>query len=401
MKQSEKLPLVSLLQFMEGVETGTDRSTFYNAALQQQLSLDALHRQVFDGDRELYCLVQTSSIVNDYNKLLATRNLLFQTGYVNHQGGKRTFVRYGKGSTGPTAFGVTPWECDWITLENYIITDIVWKNIPIPRLLREWVRWRKERLNNSRSKKLLLKFLLVDSRFESWALKYSPNLKRVLSHAWENARTRRIIKESQDFLKDCGPESTFNELNQWVFGFCCATPTVRRSVCESICFIYHCYNQHFNNPQFSQYVAAISDPGELPGLPYDLALGLRNRVHAKFPRSRLLESDQTIEQMPLKQKARLQRSANREQVKLAMNLSRLPLVDILRYGYSMGFNSQVRSALSDRSSHDAKAIPFRMRHVAIVMDTSQPMKGKADRKLYPIAVAMSMSLVMKHLAQKM
>ncbi len=390
----------NLIQFIESGETGTDRSTFYNAAQQQEQSIASLHKEILDQDRELYCLIQSLGSFNDYNKLLITRNLLFQTGYVSNTTKGRTFVRYGKSQDGAKPYGATDWELDWITLENRLIVGRVWEKTPIPRLLREWAVWRKERLNNARSKTLVLNFLLGDSRLESWALKYRPNLRRVLSHAWGDARTRRIRKAALALLN----HGTFNgsqpEMDAWVFRFARNGEENHRSICETLCFIFRDYPECFQNDKFAQYVEAISDPEKLPGLPYDIAVGLRNKLHKNFPMQRILESRATQNQMSQKQQVRLQKTAENAEVDLKMDLSRLPLVDILKYGYERGFDDEVRTALSDRTSKDALTIPFRPRHVAVVIDTSQSMFGKGDRKLHPMVVALSVGLVMKQVAQR-
>ena len=390
----------NLIQFIESGETGTDRSTFYTTADQQQQTIASLHKEIIDQDRELYCLVQSLGSFNDYNKLLIARNLLFQTGYVSDTTTGRIFVRYGKFKDEAKPYGATDWERDWIRLENRLIVERVWQKTPIPRLLREWAVWRKERLNNTRSKNLLLKFLLGDPRLESWALKYRPNLKRVLSHAWGDARTRRIRKSALAFLNHGKYDGSQSEMDAWVFRFTRNDEENRRAICEILCFIFRDYPECFLNPRFTQYIEAISDPRKLLGLPYDIAVGLRNKLHKDFPMQRILGSRGTQNQLSVKLQVKLQKTAERAGVDLKMDLSRLPLVDILKYGYERGFDDEVRTALDKRSAKDALTIAFPHRHVALVIDTSQSMFGKGDRKLHPIAVAMSVGLVMKRVAQR-
>jgi len=388
----------NLVQFIEACETGTDRSTFYNSATQQQDSIEGLHKSVLDHDRELYCLTQALAGFNDYNRLLVARNLLFNTGYAVGKDGKRRYGRYGKSDEFSIRYGSSGVEEDWTELENRIILQMVWNKIPIPRLLREWAAWRKKRLNNARSKRLVLEFLLGHPSLRGWAMRYRPNLRRALSHAWGDARTRRIRNAAARFLDRGSPGTDAKEFESWVFRYVKHGDRARRQVCETICFVFGDLRKSFNDPSFAQYVEAISDPEKMVGLPIDIAIGLRNRVHKSFPKQRLLESRETQRQMSKKQQVRLQRAGDREGVKVQMDLKSQPLVDILKYGYELGFDDQVRQAIESRMETDARRCRFKPGHVAVVVDTSRSMYGKKDRKLHPIAVALSIALLVERLA---
>lgn len=388
----------NLVQFIEACETGTDRSTFYNAATQQQESLEALHKAVLDHDRELYCLSQAMEGFNDYNRLLVVRNLLFNTGYVLRRDGKRRYGRYGKSDEFAARYGASGLEKDWTDLENRIIVQMVWNNIPIPRLLREWAMWRKMRLNNARSKRLVLEFLLRHRSLSGWALKYRPNLRRVLSHAWGDARTRRIRKAAARFLDQGSLGGDTKEFESWVSRYVGSDETARRQACETICFIFRDLRKSFDDRSFAQFVEAISDPEKMVGLPIDIAIGLRNRIHKDFPKKRLLESWETQRKLSKKQQVRLQRAGDREDVRVRMDLKSLSLVEILKYGYERGFDTQVSQAIESRLEADAGKCRFKPGHVAVVVDTSRSMYGKEDRKLHPVAVAMSIALLVERLA---
>ncbi|MEW6349974.1 MAG: hypothetical protein AB1646_12985 [Thermodesulfobacteriota bacterium] len=387
----------NLVQFVGACETGTDRATFYNSATQQTQSLEELHKGVLDFDRELYSLALAFGGFNDYNKLLITRNLLFQTGYVIGRDGKRHHVRAGKSADFAVQYGFAGIEKHWRELEDRIIVQIVWDRVPIPRLLREFASWRKLRLNNARSKRLVLRFILGNQRLAGWAMRYRPGLKRALSHAWGDARARRLKKLAGEFLRD-GGSAVDSDLDRWVFRF--IGQSTRSAVCEAICFIFGELAVPFATPLFAQYVEALSNPEKLLGLPYDIAIGLRNRLHKDVPKSTLIGSRATQEQMSKKQRVKLQRSAAREGVRVAMDLGSQGLVEIIKYGYEMGFSGEVRDAVAARVKSDAARCPLRPRHVAVVIDTSRSMYGKDDRKLHPISVALSIGLLMKETAER-
>jgi hypothetical protein len=390
----------NLMQFVDAGESATARSTFYSTANQQQQSIANLHQEVLNQDRELYSLFQSLETFNDYNKLFIGRNLLFLTGYTSNAETGKSFVRYGKSQGEAKAYGSTQWERCWRGLEDQLIVELVWKNVPIPRLLREWATWRKERLNNSRSKRAILRFLLSDPRLEFWAMRYRPNLRKVLSHVWGDARTRRIRQAALGFLNQGILDDSKREMDPWVFRFGSEDDESRRVLCETICFIFRDYPASFQNKQFAKFVEAISDPEKLPGLPYDGAIGLRNKLHKRFPLRRILESRATQKQMSLKQKVRLQETALTAGVELRMDLTGLSLVDIIKYGYARGFDEEVRNALADRSQQYALAVPVGFDHVAVVIDTSQSMYGRGDRKFHPISVAMALALVIKRVSAR-
>ncbi len=387
-----------LVHFVEACETGTDRSTFYNSATQQTDSIENLHQEMLNLDRELYTLLQALPGINHYNRLIMVRQLLFQTGYLRGREGRRTYLRYGPAKKSAVRFGDDERERDWVVLENRIIREMVWPTIPVPRLLREWAVWRSLRLNNNRSKRLLLEFLLGSTNLTTWALKYRPNLRRVVSHAWGDARTRRLRSEITQWL-NCPEDAAISpELRQWVFRFVPARADTVRQQVEALAFIFDDLRHDFTVPRFAQYVKAIKDPEQLPGLPYDIALGLRNRVHPRFPARRLLDSAKTQQHLSAKQRVRLQRSAERKGATVDMDLSALSLVDIIKYGYEMGFDRKVMDAVRGKVDQEAAKCAFRPASIAVVVDTSQSMRGSGTRKLHPIAVAEAVSLVLKRVA---
>ncbi len=388
----------NLIRFVEACETGTGRSTFYNSATQQTDSIESLHKEALNADRELYCLMEALSGSNDFNKLLIVRNLLFHTGYVIGRQGSRKYVRYGKSEEFAVKYGDDPRERDWIDLENRVVLERVWNTVPVPRLLREWAEWRKLRLNNARSKRLILEYLLGRGNLSSWALRYRPKLRRVLSHVWGDARTRRIRSAIHTILRNETEAANQKELERWMLRYVRRDEEIRRRVCEAVCFIFGDLKVPFTDPLFVQYVQALEDPEKLIGLPYDIAIGLRNRRHKDFPRKRLLESAETQQRMSARQKVRLQRAGQREDVRVDMDLAALPLVDILRFGYEMGFDSDVRRAVKERIRSDAEKCPFRPGRIAVVVDTSRSMFGKEDRKLHPIAAALSVALLLREVS---
>ncbi|MFC1836549.1 hypothetical protein ACFL2Q_17795 [Thermodesulfobacteriota bacterium] len=392
--------MMNLVRFVEACESGTDRSTFYNSSTQQTESLDTIHKAIMDYDRELYCLTEALGGFNDYNRLLVVRNLLFRTGYVVGKDGRRRYMRYGESPDLAIRYGENHGEQDWVDLENSVIVNVVWKSTPITRLLREWALWRKKRLNNARSKRLVLEYLLGNARLSEWALRYRPNLKRVLSHAWGDAQTRRIRKAAMTFFETAQAETNDKDLKRFVFKYVGSGNKIRGQACETICFIFGDLTDSFGNARYAQYMQALSDPEKLVGLPYDIAIGLRNRVHKDFPKKRLLESRETQRQMSRKQQVRMQRAGDREGVRVEMRLESMQLVDILKYGYEMGFNGEVKKAIDDRLEKDAGSCPFRLGHVAVVIDNSMSMFGREDRKLHPIAVAVSIGLLIQKIARK-
>jgi hypothetical protein len=388
-----------LSYFLDAAAVGTDRSTFYNTKIQQQETVADIHRSVLNFDRDLYALLVAFGSLNEYNRLLLTRNLLFNTGYVVGQGGARLYSRYVESKGAAIRYGLTNREKDWIEIENEIILTKVWTNVSVPRLLREIVKWRKEKLNNTRSKRLVLRFLLGHKDFAGWALRYRPNLRRVLSHAWGDARTMKIRKILAEYLTTGTVSSKasfcrFRESFQRYVG----SADLRKN-CEAILFIFGDYIVDFRDPMFAKYLKAINDPEQLPGLPFDIAIGLRNVKFKNFATARIKESKETQTQMSSKQAVRLQRSGQKDNVEIKKDLSALSLVDIIKYGYEMGFGPDVKDAIRKRVGKDAINCMFRPKKVEVIVDTSKSMFGREDRKLHPIAVAMSIALLMGEVAE--
>jgi len=388
-----------LSYFLDTTATGTDRSTFYNTKLQQEQTVADIHKSVLNFDRDLYALMVAFGSLNEYNRLLLTRNLLFNTGYVVGQGGSKLFSRYSESKGSAIRHGLTDREKDWIEVENEIILSKVWNNVSIPRLFKEIAKWRVEKLNNTRSKRLILRFLLGHKNFAEWALRYRPNLRRVLSHAWGDARTIRLRKIIAEYLTT-GKIAVFKDTREFTSCFQKYVDSVNlRKYCEAVLFTFGDYTVQFGDPLFVKYLKAINDPEELPGLPFDIAIGLRNVKFKDFPTARIKGSTATQDQMSKKQAVRLQKSGQRDNVEIKKDLSALSLVDIIKYGYEMSFGPDVKDAIRKRVAKEAARCMFRPKKVEVVVDTSKSMFGKEDRKLHPIAVAMSIALLMGEVAE--
>ena len=388
-----------LIQFLEVAESAVDRSTFYNKSSQQEESVDSLHNAIMSNDRELYILSQGFSGLNYYNRLIICRNVIFNNGYLVLEDGSRRYDRYSK-MDAAHLFGKDMREADWRELENEVILK-VWASVPVPKLVKEWMKWREKHLNNTRSRKLILRFALGAKNFPHWAMVYRKKLLSALSHAWgeslalsimRGSKKRNITPAISKYLR-LGTKSTL--LEEWVERF--IGQNSLRDVCEGLAVIAGDFNVPFTRPEYIQRQEARKDPSKIAGLPLEVALGLSG-MHKDFNKKDIYESKKTQATMSSKQKVRVQRAAQKTGATVEMNLASQNVSSIIRYGYERGFDRDVTSAITSRIKAEAKSVPGNFGRSVVVVDNSASAYGSGDRKYYPIAASIAVAFLIKEVS---
>jgi len=162
--QRELLPL-AFGEFLDNAATATARATFYNTRAEQEAAVETVHHDLFALDRGIYTAALLLPGVTDFSRQIGTVRLLRTT---------------------QTAGLLSPEQ------ENTALRGML-RLLPPQRMLKMFGMLRAERINNARTRRLILFTLLGADNLEFWAVKYRRKLATALIHAW-GRRTASIVR---------------------------------------------------------------------------------------------------------------------------------------------------------------------------------------------------------------
>lgn len=148
--------------FLDIAGTTTGRATFYNTKDEQASAALEIHTKLFSIDRGIYGLTLLLPGVTDYARQMGLSVLLDQP-YKDPS--VLTSEQEGK-------------------LISYLI-----RQLPPQRMLKMFGEFRKKRINNARTRKLILRSILNSNRLEFWSVKYRSKMRNAIEHAWGKRMT--------------------------------------------------------------------------------------------------------------------------------------------------------------------------------------------------------------------
>ncbi len=340
----------ALLGLLDAVATATGRETFYNTKEEQMAAEEALHRDVFDIDRGLYGVVLALPGVNDHATQQGLARLLDQP----HNGAALLDERQ----------------------EGALIRHLAGR-LPPQRLFKLFITLRQRRINNRRTRRLILSSILGSDRLAFWAVKYRHKLREALRHALGTG-----VANGLRTLTD--PIRLERMLGKYL-----GANADRDAAWQCVHFILG-GRREYTLPLLRAFTQAKSDLERGAQLPVEVLGGIRSRYHKGVPHARVLELARQGGSISEGQKLALQRSAARHDVELAFDPTRADLVRLYVYALECVMTPEVRAALDDRARAQARHLPVRYERVGIVVDTSASMQGTAQGKYRPLAVALAL-----------
>ena len=163
-EQRDLLPL-AVGRFLDTAATATARATFYNTRAEQETAVEAVHQDLFALDRGIYTAALLLPGVTDFSRQIGAVRLL------------RTAQSDGL---------LSPEQ------EGSAVRGLL-RLLPPQRMLKMFGMLRAERVNNARTRRLILSTLLGADNLEFWAVKYRRKLATALIHAW-GRRTASIVR---------------------------------------------------------------------------------------------------------------------------------------------------------------------------------------------------------------
>lgn len=344
-------PFLDLIGFAKG------RATYYTDKAAQAGVEAALHKRLFSLDRGLYAMLCTLPGVTDRSRQAAIKTLLSRP--------------LGRGQ-GLLSEG-----------EEGHLVEALLKSMPITRQLKFFRLLKAERLNNSRTRKLILKTILRSPRLELWSTRYRKLLRSALSHALGQRMTsvlRSILAkdEAQRSLRE--QRILRQKLGRWV------RAPQQALVFDCVGFVLG-LEAGRQRPLLKAYVAAKTRLEDGRTLSTETLEGLRSCYHKDRSFKEVLEL--TKSQLTKGQSLKLQATARAQEVSIDFVASAHSAVELYVYAFKQGMTEAISEALDAKAKKAAEALSLQSQHVGVLLDASSSMAGSREQKLRPMARALA------------
>ncbi|MDM8553389.1 hypothetical protein QUF75_01495 [Desulfococcaceae bacterium HSG7] len=349
-----------------GVSTG--KGTHYNSKEEEMLARKNAGKALFEMDRGIFMMIHALDGVTDDSKRTAIKALLMNC-----------WDNYGN--------SVLDRDVEMEGVRR--LTQSLQAN----RALNLFVEMRKDRVNNTRTKKrLILPFLLNHPSLDWWAVKYRRKLRLALEHAWDK-RTAGVIKSV------IGRERTADE-NRGL------RERIDRHLNNSVDrnWVYECISFILGNdgeytlPLFKAFKAAKTDIAKGKTLPPEVLEGIRSTYHKSVSQKTILKLTRNTS-MTEKKKALVQRKAKKENVKIAFNPMARTATELYVLAYAEGMTDAIWNALMKKARSGAQQLPVRFGKIGILVDDSFSMTGALTQKMRPMAIALAMKDVLINIGE--
>lgn len=350
----------AVLSFLDAASTATGQATFYNKKAEQLEVINAAHDAVFTVNRGLYAAMLTMPGILDVSIQRGVSLLL----------GDRA---------GCSSSLITDDQEDRVI--SYLSS-----NLSVPRLLKLFGMIREKRINNKRTRRLILSNILGSKNLQFWAVKYRIKMRDALTHAWGQRVTSSIRKIADDVISGRDVYGSISSTISKNIGK--YTDREIKSTLEAIAFIFGS-NGPYTEPLFKAYFDARTNLDAGSALPTEVLEGIRGRFHKSTPSGKILEL--TARTMTEGQKLSKQSQAKKSGVKLDFDPTAQDIVKLYVYCLQTGtMTDEIRNALKQKATRIADTYPLRYRNVGIVLDCSRSMFGVDAQKYRPIAIGLSM-----------
>lgn len=363
--QRELLPL-AFGEFLDTAATATARATFYNTRAEQEAAIESVHRELFELDRGVYAACLMLPGLTDFSR----------------QHGLTRLLSSAQASAG------------WMTApqESAVLRGLL-RSLPPQRMLKTFGMLRKGRVNNGRTRRLMLSAVLGTDKLEFWSVKYRRKLETALVHAWG----RRMASIMRAILAKPVAERTDREQQ-------IVRQQLGRFVTGEIARVEQCVRFILGDEEgltlrcLAAYRDAKSDLGKGRVLPFETLEGLRSRFHRHRTSEDVLKL--TKSQLTTGQKLGLQRKAQAASVAIEFDPTQYDAVQLYVYAYEMGLTDEIRDGLKRKAASVAARLPVRFEHAGILLDVSASMMGHETQAMRPISVALALRDVLAEAAER-
>jgi hypothetical protein len=346
--------------FLDVASTSLGRATHYNSREQQEAAERSNHAQLFGFDRDLYALMLLVPGISDRARQLGIRTLL--------------------GNPRNEAAGMLDVEGERAVIELMVA------NLPPQRMLKLFAGMADkagDRVNNARTRKLILRTLLSSPRLELWAVKYRSKVRDVLVHAWGRKTASFLRRVLSTPVAGCSVEDQ-RALARHIGKYAGRNARIAR---ECVGFVLGATLEP-TLPLLVAFSAAKHDLAAGAKLPLEVLEGIRSSHHPQVDRRTLLALGKGT--LTKTQRKQVQREANQAGVEVAMDPRDYAAVELYVYSYAMGVTDDIAAALVAHGRRAAAEFPVRYARIGVLVDASGSMVGHATQALRPMAVALAL-----------
>jgi hypothetical protein len=349
---------LAVLRFLDSIATATGRETFYNTREEQLAAEAAIHQAVFDLDRGLYSVLLALPGGNDHSTQVGVRRLL------DEPRAKEELLSHDQ--------------------EARLLRLLI-ERLPPQRLIKLFVMLQQGRINNRRTRRLILESILGSGKLPLWSVKYRLKLRAALRHALGTGQANGVRDlTSQDQRDRAGAVKLERLLGRYL-----PADADRGTVYECVNFILG-GKRKYAIPLLAAFHGAQTDLEQGQALPVEVLEGIRSRFHKDVPHARVLELANKAGTITEGQKLALQRSAAKHDVELIFDARKADMVRLYVYALECGMTAEVRQALDEKARRHAHGLAVRYDRIGIVVDASASMLGTVRGKYRPLAVSLAL-----------
>lgn len=356
-------------RFIDAGTTATNRATFYNSVKEQEAALEAIHDEMFSFDRGVYSLCLILPGLTDYSRQLGMVKLLSSPSQ-----DRKSVLN---------------------DVSEFEVVSSIAKSLPPQRMIKAILKLKNERVNNSRTRRIIFRELLLSPKLEFWSVKYRRKLRDVLRHLM-GARTAGILKSILSKRRDIWNEKEKSIVRRKVERFI-PLEYAPGPILECVSFILGNENE-VSLKLLRAFVEAKTDLEAGRELPFEVLDGIRSRYHKDRKRAEALEM--TRRKMSEGQKMALHRSAKKEGVKINFDPSKQSSLKLYLYAYEMGMTDEISKALVKKAEEVSRELPLRLGKISVLIDTSASMAGSGSQKLRPIASSLAVRDVLAEVGEE-
>ena len=328
--------------FLDVAGTATGRATFYNTQREQAAAEANTHEALFDLSPEVYVALASLPGTTDHTRILTIGTVLGRTARV--------------------------------PIEHLV------EALPPQRMFRLFDQLRHQRVNNARTRRVILRSILDSHRLELWSVKYRRKMARALRHALGRRRAS-VLASILNKTDRTGHERGMlaRELERH--------SRLRAGlVHECVAFVFG-KETGLTLDLLRRYRAAKSDLDAAEGLPPEVIGGLRSTYHKDVDPAAALRLSR--HSMTSGQRLRVQARAARANVRVDFDPRRHSPVELYIYAYERGLSEAIERALDEQAKALAAKLPFAYARIGILLDSSASMAGHATQALRPMASALA------------
>lgn len=344
--------------FLDLAATSMKRGSFYNSQDDISKREEQLHQALISVDRGLYGLTLTLPGTTDFSR---QRGICFLLAGANKSASQLLTID-----------------------EEKRVLEALVSSLKPTRLLKVFLQLKELKVNNARTRRLILRSILSQKKLELWSTRYRQKLRLVLTHAW-GQRMTSILRSILSKEPGQRTEKEKGLLSKHILRYRGKQSAVK--VFQCVAFILG-IEEALTLPLLTAYVGAKQSLEAGSALSYETLEGLRSQFHKDQSSERVLEL--TAKNLTKGQKLVLQSKAEGAKVKVELKPEDYDAVKLYLYAFKRGMSPEIEKALNKRAKELAASLKLPYRKVAIVLDASGSMAGHETQPLRPMAVSLAL-----------